>query len=759
MSYTRDDDNNSYGRSRRDDDYGSRDQNDSYGGGRKQYGGDQNDSYSSSSNRNDDDSYGSRRRNDDDSSNSYGRSRNDDDYSSSNRRNDDNSYGGGNRRNDISDSGSYSNRNDRNDNDSSNYNRNDSSSYGRSNRDDNDSSSYNRNRDDNDSSSYGRNRNDNDSSSYGRNRNDNDSSSYNRNKNDNDSSSYNRNDSSSYNRNDSSSYGRNDDSGDRNTNVSDSGSYLNRNNNTSSSNRNDNDSSSYGRRDDNDSSSYGRKNDNDSSSYGRKDDNSSSSYGRKDDNSSSTYGRKDDNTSSSYNRNDNSSSSYGRTQEPERPNAIYNRPPEDFDDNDAISHAQSNGGDDSNVYSNALKNAKNSLSSSSFNESSVTQAHQAAYGGNNTGSMDADSLGSAAAMQAMQSLMGGGTLTPEMKTKLVGVAMAEAGKLMDQQGASSGANKQDAMSAAAKVAMQMLAQGGGGNPTIGGANSGGLGQLAGLASKPLAPVQLQTLLDLPSPLVKPSDDCYIILMGLFDLAKDGLQAYQEAQEKRHSRPTSPDPASQGSNQDYNRQRPSEYGSGAAAEYYNEAANDGNRPSSGSHGYSQGGLSAGSSNDIYNSVDKQQAIQAASQHSGDQDSSIFATALNHISSPGSTPSLDHQAVENAHAEAYRKGNAASLDASSMGSAAAMQAFKLFTSGGSSSASSAGNSQSQLLSLAMGEAVKLFNNSGGPATGGKQDVVNSASKTMMKLLLQSKMGGSAGGSQGGLGSLLSMASKFM
>ncbi|KAG8910754.1 hypothetical protein FRC01_006149 [Tulasnella sp. 417] len=284
-------------------------------------------------------------------------------------------------------------------------------------------------------------------------------------------------------------------------------------------------------------------------------------------------------------------------------------------------------------------------------------------------------------MQAMQVLMGQEKLTPEMSTKLVGVAMAEAGKLMDKQGGSSGANKQEAMSTAAKVAMQMLAQ------------------------------------------------------GFLDLAKEGLDKYQAAQERQRSRPTTPDPASQGSNQEYGSQRPSGYGAGAAAEYYNEAAN---------------------------SVDKQQAIQAASQHSGEQDSSIFASALSHLASPGATPSLDHQAVEDAHDRAYRQGNAASLDASSMGSAAAMQAFKLFTSGGSSSSSSsssAGNSQSKLLSLAMGEAVKLFNNSGGPSTGGKQDVVNSATKTAMKLLLQSKMGGSTGGSSGGLGSLLSMASKFM
>lgn len=244
---------------------------------------------------------------------------------------------------------------------------------------------------------------------------------------------------------------------------------------------------------------------------------------------------------------------------------------------------------------------------------------------------------------------------------------------------------------------------------------------------------------------------------LGDIAKEGFQAYQASQEKQHSRPASPAPASQGYNQDYNDQRPSGHGGGAAAEYYNEAANAGNQPYSGRQDYTQGGLSAGTGNDIYNNVDKTQVVQAASQHSGDEDSSVFASALNHISSPGTTPSFDHRAVEDAHDQAYRQGNAGSLDASSMGSAAAMQAFKMFTSGGSSSASAGGNSQSNLLSLAMGEAVKLFNNSGGPSTGGKQDVVNSAAKTVMKMLLQSKMGGSSS-SSGGLGSLLSMASKF-
>ncbi|KAG9018222.1 hypothetical protein FRB90_011857 [Tulasnella sp. 427] len=149
-------------------------------------------------------------------------------------------------------------------------------------------------------------------------------------------------------------------------------------------------------------------------------------------------------------------------------------------------------------------------------------------------------------------------------------------------------------------------------------------------------------------------------MGFLDLAKSGLQAYEASQQKeQRSRPTSPAPG----NQDYNsgNQRPT----GAAAEYYNEAPTASNQQYGGSHG--------STGNDIYNNVDKNQAIQAAAQHSGDQDSSVFSSALSHLSSPAATPSsLDQKAVEDAHNEAYRHGNAANLDAGSMGSAAAMQA---------------------------------------------------------------------------------------
>jgi hypothetical protein len=124
-------------------------------------------------------------------------------------------------------------------------------------------------------------------------------------------------------------------------------------------------------------------------------------------------------------------------------------------------------------------------------------------------------------------------------------------------------------------------------------------------------------------------------------------------------------------------------------------------------------------------------------------------------------LDEEHVTNTHKEAYERGNTSSMDSGSIGTAAAMQAFKMFTSsGGSSSSGGGGNTQTQLLSMAMSEASNLFDKSGGGKGGDKQDAVNSAGMMVMKLLVQSKMSSMTGGSNsGGLGQLMGMASKFM
>jgi hypothetical protein len=159
-----------------------------------------------------------------------------------------------------------------------------------------------------------------------------------------------------------------------------------------------------------------------------------------------------------------------------------------------------------------------------------------------------------------------------------------------------------------------------------------------------------------------------------------------------------------------------------------------------------------------------AVRKASEH-GSGDSSLFSTALSFLSENKSHQNnpIDEADATRAHEKAYNEGKPGDLNASSLGSAAALQILKQFTSGGSSSAPAENKSKTDLISLAMAEASKLFDKSGGAASGNKQDAVNGAAMTVMKLLVQSKFGGSGsttgGANSGGLGQLQSLASKFL
>ncbi|KII94103.1 hypothetical protein PLICRDRAFT_36336 [Plicaturopsis crispa FD-325 SS-3] len=163
-----------------------------------------------------------------------------------------------------------------------------------------------------------------------------------------------------------------------------------------------------------------------------------------------------------------------------------------------------------------------------------------------------------------------------------------------------------------------------------------------------------------------------------------------------------------------------------------------------------------------SFDDNDVVNNAAKH-GSGESSLFSNALSFLNQNKSQHEepLDEEGVQAAHKQAYSNDSAGGLDAKSIGSAAALQILKSFTSGGSGSgsASSAG-SQTQLISLAMAEASKLFEKSGGGGGGNKQDAVNSAGMTVMKLLVQSKFSGATGGgNSGGLGSMMGLASKFL
>ncbi|KIK30254.1 hypothetical protein PISMIDRAFT_390466 [Pisolithus microcarpus 441] len=155
-------------------------------------------------------------------------------------------------------------------------------------------------------------------------------------------------------------------------------------------------------------------------------------------------------------------------------------------------------------------------------------------------------------------------------------------------------------------------------------------------------------------------------------------------------------------------------------------------------------------------DDDEVVQHASRHSGSDNSSLFSSALNHIRGRQDEHEepVDEESVLRAHDAAYNKGSASGLSAGSLGSAAALQALKSFSGGGGG-----GSSQNQLISLAMGEASKLFDQSGGASSGSKQDAINGAAMTAMKYLVQSKVSGAiGGGDSGGLGSLMSVVSCF-
>lgn len=163
-----------------------------------------------------------------------------------------------------------------------------------------------------------------------------------------------------------------------------------------------------------------------------------------------------------------------------------------YDQDEAISQARQHGNkEDGNLFSQAMSFlGQNKHSNEDLDEQQMIGAHQQLYGNQSSARPhDANSLGAGAAMQALKMFNGGGAGAGGLgsqgggnsQSHFIGMAMAQAGKLYDQQNGqgnvASGADKQSAVNTAAKLALQMYmksqGQGGGGGP----------GGLMGLASK------------------------------------------------------------------------------------------------------------------------------------------------------------------------------------------------------------------------------------------------------------------------------------
>ncbi|KAG9247646.1 hypothetical protein BJ878DRAFT_491481 [Calycina marina] len=198
--------------------------------------------------------------------------------------------------------------------------------------------------------------------------------------------------------------------------------------------------------------------------------------------------------------------------------------------------------------------------------------------------------------------------------------------------------------------------------------------------------------------------------------------------------------------------------GGRQEYNEDRQYGGRQQHQGGYGGANNG-SYGGGGGYGNEEDLSGAQSQAEQHSGSSgDSSIFSSVLGALQ--GNKHSIAQQPINEEHAvqshQQFFGGGGSSQQASSgsMGSAAAMQALKMFT-GGSSGSSQSENGQNAFVGMAMAQASKLFeqqSSQGNVASGSsKESAVQQAGEMALKMYMKSSGGGSSG--------LLGLVSKFL
>jgi hypothetical protein len=215
-----------------------------------------------------------------------------------------------------------------------------------------------------------------------------------------------------------------------------SNNYYDQSQNFSERNENSYEGRSEGRND-----SYGSHNQGGNSGYGQE-----QSYGRQESHGGNGgYG----NSNESYG-NQGGNGGYGRQEESHgrqegRHNSNY-----DDDLSSAASHAQEyHGSEDKSLFSSALsfiQERKGQYSGGEVDEQHAVNSYQAMYGsGSSQGQThDSGTVGAGAAMQALKMFTGGGSGSSGSssggmdKNKLIGLAMAQAGKLWDEKQGSGG---------------------------------------------------------------------------------------------------------------------------------------------------------------------------------------------------------------------------------------------------------------------------------------------------------------------------------
>ncbi|KAI8344662.1 hypothetical protein BC941DRAFT_409282 [Chlamydoabsidia padenii] len=158
---------------------------------------------------------------------------------------------------------------------------------------------------------------------------------------------------------------------------------------------------------------------------------------------------------------------------------------------------------------------------------------------------------------------------------------------------------------------------------------------------------------------------------------------------------------------------------------------------------------------YQRPDVNESVRYAAKHGEVDDeeqhsmfSSVLSNVLDRDDDDHKRPVEEHEVhqVADAHDRIYNQNGASEASSRDMGSAAALQAFKMFSSKGSE-----GGGSSELIGLAMGEAMKLYK--GGSGGGDQAEMLQSAAAMAMKLYA-SQSGGSSSGGGGGMGALMGL-----
>ncbi|KAI0881204.1 uncharacterized protein GGS22DRAFT_172652 [Annulohypoxylon maeteangense] len=161
-----------------------------------------------------------------------------------------------------------------------------------------------------------------------------------------------------------------------------------------------------------------------------------------------------------------------------------------------------------------------------------------------------------------------------------------------------------------------------------------------------------------------------------------------------------------------------------------------------------------------------ASEHASRHAGSSGSSdLFSSLLGTLTQKKhslASEEVDEDDAVKQHKRFFDRDDddGDEADDRSMGSAAAMQALKMF-SGGQSGNSHENNSQSAFVGLAMAEASKLFDQKASQgkvsSDSSKESAVMKAGEMALKMYLKSNGGGAS--SSSGSSGLLGLASKFL